>query len=307
MTKISSCIYPIILLFIIVISNVSYAESKVIGVSLLTHEHKFFRDLESGLRSEAIKKGYELIVNTGDFDIHKQKAQINGFINKNVDAIIIAPCNSRAIGNVIAMVNKKDIPVFTVDIANTSPHGKVISHIASDNKEGGQRAAQMIVQALNGFGKVTIISHPEITSVFDRVVGFREEMNKHPGIKIIADVPAWGQRDRAMAIMEEMLLMVPDVDAVFCINDDSALGALKACESAGKKIVIVGYDATPEAREAISDGRLYGDVIQYPKRMGKIAIQTVSNFFKNSNISPEVLVRIGVYTKGEVGSISKND
>ena len=122
---------------------------------------------------------------------------------------------------------------------------------------------------------------------------------------IIADVPAWGQRDRAMAIMEEMLLKVPDVDAVFGINDDSVLGALKACESAGKKIVIVGYDATPEAKKAIQDGRIYGDVVQYPKKMGAIAIQTVNNYFTGKKTSTEVLVPVGVYTKGKIGSLTK--
>ena len=130
-------------------------------------------------------------------------------------------------------------------------------------------------------------------------------MAKYPGIKIIADVPAWGQRDRAMAIMEEILLLVPDVDAVFCINDDSALGALKACESAGKKIVIVGYDATPEARKAISDGRLYGDAVQYPKRMGGIVIQTIYKYFSGKKVSEKVLVRVGAYTKGNGGSLTR--
>jgi ribose transport system substrate-binding protein len=305
MRSISLYTYLIIFLLIIAICNAGHAESKVIGVSLLTRDHKFYRDLETGLRNEAARKGYRLIVNAGEFDIEKQINQINDFITRKVDAIILAPCNSRAIGGAIAMINRSGIPLFPVDIASSSSQGKVVSHIASDNKEGGRRAAQMIAQALNGRGKVTIISHPEITSVFDRVVGFREAMVKYPKIKIIADVPAWGQRDRAMAIMEEILLKVPDVDAVFGINDDSALGALKACESAGKKIVIVGYDATPEARKAIFDGRLYGDVVQYPKKMGTIAMQTIHNYFKGNDISSEVLVQVGVYTKGNGNTLTK--
>lgn len=296
-----------LIVFILVVAITIEAAPKVIGVSLLTREHQFYRDLEKGLKTEAGKRGYRIIIHAGEFDIEKQAAQINEFITKKVDAIVLAPCNSRAIGRSIAQVNKTGIPVFTVDIASTSAQGTVVSHIASDNKEGGRRAAQMIAQALNGNGKVTIISHPEITSVFDRVVGFREEMAKHPDIKIIADVPAWGQRDRAMAIMEEMLLKVPDVDAVFGINDDSALGALKACESAGKKIVIVGYDATPEAKKAIQEGRIYGDVIQYPKKMGTIAIQTIHDYFNGKEISAEVLVPVGAYTKGVINSLTKKN
>lgn len=282
------------------------AGSKVIGVSLMTREHRFYRDLENGLKKEAAKKGYKLIVKYGEFDIEKQVVQINEFIAKKVHAIILAPCNSRAIGRAISKINTEGIPVFTVDIANNSPQGKAVSHIASDNKEGGRQAAQMISHALNGRGKIVIINHPDVTSVFDRVVGFREEMTKHPDIRIIADVPAWGQRDRAMAIMEEILLMVPDVDAVFAINDDSALGALDACESAGKKIVIVGYDATPEAKKAILDGRIYGDVVQYPNKIGSIAIQTIHDYFNGKKVSGKILVPVGVYNKqGQVNSLSK--
>ena len=296
------------LLILLVSAGIFLAEAgaKVIGVSLMTNEHQFFRDLENGLKKEAAKKGYKLIVKYGEFDIEKQVVQINEFIAKKVHAIILAPCNSRAIGRTIAKINTEGIPVFTVDIANNSPQGKVVSHIASDNKEGGRQAAQMIVHSLNGQGKVVIVNHPDVTSVFDRVVGFREEMAKYPDIKIIADVPAWGQRDRAMAIMEEILLMVPDVDAAFGINDDCALGALDACESAGKKIVIVGYDATPEAKKAILDGRIYGDVVQYPKKIGSIAIQTINDYFNGKKVSATALVPVGVFTKYEqVNSLSK--
>lgn len=284
----------------------SEAGSKVIGVSLLTREHQFYRDLESGLKKEAVKEGYTLIVKTSEFDIEKQLVQIDDFIAIKVHAIILAPCNSRAIGRAIAKINNTGIPVFTVDIANTATQGKVVSHIASDNKEGGRQAAQMIARALNSRGKVIIISHPDVTSVFDRVVGFREEMMKYPGISIIADVPAWGQQDRAMAIMEEILLKVPDVDAIFGINDASALGALDACEAAGKKIVIVGYDATPEAKKAIIDGRIYGDVVQYPKKIGTIAIQTINDYFSGKKVSDKALVPVGKFTKEEqVNSLSK--
>ena len=99
--------------------------------------------------------------------------------------------------------------------------------------------------------------------------------------------------------------MVPDVDAVFAINDASALGALQACESAGKKIVIVGYDATPEAKQAILDGRIYGDVVQYPKKIGTIAIQTIHDYFNSKKVSTKTLVPIGVYTKVEIGSLTE--
>ena len=134
---------------------------------------------------------------------------------------------------------------------------------------------------------MVIINHPRVTSVMDRVAGFREYLRNYPGIEVMADIPAWGQRDRAMSIMEDLLLMMPEVKGVFAINDDSALGAAKAIEAAGKtgKIAIMGYDGTAEARKAIEEGKIYGDVIQYPREIGRLAITVMRDYFEGRTIS----------------------
>ncbi len=278
----------------------AFAANKVIGVTLLTREHQFYRDLEDGLRSEAAKHGFELQVVAGEFDFGKQAAQIDDFISKKVDALIIAPCDSLAVGSSIAEANKAGIPVFTVDIMNLSPQGKVVSAVQSDNVEGGRQAGRLMAQALKGKGgKVVIINHPGVTSVLDRVQGFREVLAQYPDIRIIADVPAWGQRDKAMAAMEDILLKVPDVAGVFGINDDSALGAVAAIESAGKlgKIVVVGYDATPEAKDAIKAGKIYGDAIQYPTLIGVKAIQAIADYFAGKAVPARIDVEVGTWTR----------
>jgi ribose transport system substrate-binding protein len=275
----------------------SAAGQKTIGVSLLTRVHQFYHGLETGLQGEADKRGYKLIIMTAEYDPAKQAAQVENFISLKVDAIILAPCDSKAMGGAIVSANKARVPVFTVDIANMSGQGKVVSHIASDNKNGGRQAALLLVKALNSEGKVVIINHPGITSVLDRVCGFKEEMAKYPKIQVIADVPAWGQRDRAMAIMEDILLKLPDVNGVFGINDDCTLGALAATEAAGKKIMIVGYDATTEAKKAIAEGRIYGDAIQYPVKIGSLAIQTIANHLSGKKVPEAALVPVGTWTK----------
>jgi ribose transport system substrate-binding protein len=259
--------------------------------------HQFYHGLESGLQGEADRRGYKLIIAAGEYDPGKQTAQLESFIASKVDAIVLAPCDSKAMGSAIVEANKARIPVFTIDIANMSSQGKVVSHIASDNRDGGRQAALLLVKALNARGKVVIINHPGITSVLDRVGGFKDEMAKYPGIQIIADVPAWGQRDRAMAIMEDILLQLPDVNGVFGINDDCTLGALAATEAAGKKIMIVGYDATPEARKAIAEGRIYGDAIQYPVKIGTLAIQTIANHLAGKRVPETVPVPVGTWTR----------
>ena len=197
----------------------------------------------------------------------------------------------------IAAANKANIPVFTADIANHSPMGKVVAHIASDNIQGGREAAKLMASALNGKGSVAILSHPEVASVSDRVRGFKEELGAHPEIQIVAELSAEGKRDKAVRVMEDLLQSHSDLGGVFGINDDTALGALAAIEAAGKagRIRIVGYDATPEARTKIASGAMYGDVIQNPRRIGELTIQAVNDYFLGRTPPATIPVEVGTY------------
>ncbi len=297
-------ITAVTLLVAALFAGTALAATKTIGVTLLTREHQFYRDLEAGMREAARQLGFELIIVSGEFDLARQAAQIEDFISRKVDAIVVCPVDSRGIGSSIVEANKAGIPVFTADIANLSGQGKVVSHIASDNVEGGRQAARLMVEALQKAGKkeakIVIINHPGITSVLDRVKGFREVMAQYPQYRILADVPGWGQRDKAMAVMEDILVRLPDVDGVFGINDDSALGALAAIEAAGKagQIIIVGYDATPEAKAAVEAGKIYGDAIQYPDKIGRLTIETIGRYFRGEQVPEVIPVEVGQYKKG---------
>jgi ribose transport system substrate-binding protein len=266
----------------------------VIGISLLTREHVFYKDMEDAMKQAAAKNGFRLIVNAGEWDLAKHQAQIENFIVQRVDAIVVCPSDSQGIGPAIEKANQAGIPVFTADIQALG--GKVVSHIASDNVAGGRSAAEYLAQALGDKGQVVIIDQPYVKSVIDRVVGFEEEMKKHPGIKIIAKVNADGVRDKALKAMEDMLQSGKKIDAVFGINDDSALGALAAVEAAGRKdIIIVGYDAIPEARSAILRGSaLKADVVQSPRKIGELTIDVIARHLRGESVPAFIPVEVGI-------------
>ena len=270
------------------------ASAKRIGVTLLTREHEFYRELEAGLREAAQKAGYELIVTSGDFDLAKQQSQIENFVVQRVDAVVVCPADSKGIGPAIEQARQAGIPVFTADIA--AQGGRVVSHIASDNLAGGRMAAAFIARALNGQGSVGIIGQQEVQSGLDRENGFKEEMQKHPGIKIVAVLNGGGVRDRALKAAEDMLQGNPGIKAIFGINDDSALGALSAAEARGRKdLVIVGYDATPEAVNAIRRGsQLKADVAQQPRDIGAKTIEAIVAHFGGGQVPPNIAVPIRI-------------
>ena len=272
-------------------------KTKTIGVSLLTRGHIFYRDLEEGLKSEADKNGYDLIITSAEWDLGKQISQVEDFISRKVDAIIVCPVDSKGIGSGIVEANKAGIPVFTADIA--AEEGKVVSHIASDNVQGGKLAGEYLAKLLNGKGNVAIINQPAITSVLDRVAGFKEAINKYPGITIVADVNGQGVRDRSLQVTADVLQANPKLTGIFGINDDSALGALDAVNQFNRKgVSIIGYDATSPAVDAIlKDTPLKADVVQYPKKIGIKTIDVIRENFNNITVPENVPVEVGIVDK----------
>lgn len=267
---------------------------KRIGVTLLTREHQFYRDLEAGLQDAAKQRGYQLIITSGDFDLSKQQSQIENFIVQQVDAIIVCPADSKGIAPAIARANDARIPVFTADIA--AQNAKVVSHIASDNTEGGRLAASFIAKAINDAGEVGVIGQQEVQSGLDRETGFKAEMAKHPNIKVVSTLNGGGVRDRALKAAEDMLQGAPNLKAIFAINDDSALGALSAAEARGKKdLIIVGFDATPEAVKAIQRGSaLKADVAQQPREIGAKTIEAIATLFSGGQVPPQISVPVKI-------------
>lgn len=273
---------------------------KRIGVTLLTMQHGFYQELRAGLEAAARERGYLLVVTTGEFDAARQANQIDEFIVQKLDAIVVCPCDSRSVGASIAQANAAGIPVFTADIASASPLGKVVAHIASDNQAGGRKAAELLIAALGGTGTVAVLSHPEVTSVADRVAGFKSVIASQRGVRIAAELSAEGKRDRAVKVMEDLLQAHPGLNGVFAINDDSALGALAAIEAAGKqgRIHIVGYDATPEARAKIDAGAIHADVVQDPRRIGQLTIEAIDGYFNGKPPASFIPVPVGAYQRG---------
>jgi ribose transport system substrate-binding protein len=280
---------------------------RAIGLSLLSLTNPFFIEIADNLRDEAAKHGYDVIVVSGENDVARQDKQVHDFVVRRVDAVVLSPCDSKAIGEAIRAANDAGVPVFTVDIACLAPNAKVVTHIATDNYSGGRQAADAVAEALDGRGgKVGVLDYKEVESCLLRVKGFKDAVaaiNAKPGgnIEIVAELPCGGARDRGYKAMEDMLQAHPDLAAVFAINDLSALGARAALEKAGRadRVKLVAFDGQPEGKKAIAEGRIYADPIQYPGRIGRTAAEFVARYFAGGDVPPEVLIPTALYRKAD--------
>jgi ribose transport system substrate-binding protein len=272
--------------------------TKKIGVSIQDLQAQFYEDMEAGMKAEAAKYGYVIYFEDANRDPAMQASEVEDYISRKVDALILTPADSKAVGPAIVEANEAHIPVFTADIASTASRGVVVSHVASNNVQGGNVAGQLMCKALGGSGTVAIIDQPEVTSVQDRVAGFKQALKQCPGVTIVADQDAGGDRAKAESVTDNLLQSNPNLSGIFGINDDSALGALASVSAAGKvgKIKIVGYDATDEAKQDIDKGEMVGDPQQHPDVIGKLTIDAIHDYFSGKTPPKLIPVQVGAYT-----------
>ncbi len=277
-----------------------------IGVSLLTLTNPFFKELGNAVKEEAEKHGYDVILVAGEFDPAKQQNQINDFLVKKVAAILLCPTDSKAIGAALAKANEAGIPVFTADIACTAEGVAIVSHVATDNYAAGRLAAQAMIEALQGSGKIGLLEHPEVESALMRTRGFEAELEEQRArnnvkLEIVAKLPGLGSKDQSFKAAEDMLQAHQDLDGIFAINDPSALGVVAAIEKAGKagKIKIVAIDGQPEGRQAIKEGKIYADVIQHPQVIGKKAMEAIIKYMAGEKVDPRILIETNIYRQQE--------
>lgn len=285
----------------------SAAASKgTIGVSVLTLTNPFFKVIGDTITTEARKQGYETIVTSGEFDVAKQQNQVKDFIVKKVVAIVLCPCDSRSIGPAIEEANGAGIPVFTADIACLAPGAKIVSHIATDNYGGGKQAAKAMIEALGeAGGKVVILDFRQAESCLLRVKGFKEVIDEHNReakegkIEIVAELPGDGKKDQGYKCAEDALQAHPDLAGIFAINDPSALGARAALEKAGKAdlVKIIAFDGQPEGKQAIKEGKIVADPVQFPDQIGRITVETIVKHFNGEDVPSQQLIPTALYRR----------
>jgi ribose transport system substrate-binding protein len=279
----------------------------VIGLSVLTLTNPFFQEIADNLSDEADRHGYDVAVVSGEFDVARQRNQVKDFIVRKVAAIVLCPCESKSIGPAIQEANEAGIPVFTCDIACLAPGVDVVTHVATDNYDGGKQAAKAMLEALGDpGGKIAILDYKAAESCQLRVAGFREVIAEHNRagvggrVDIVAELPGNGVKDLGYKAAEDLLQAHPDLAGIFAINDPSALGARAALEKADKddQVHLIGFDGQSEGKQAIEEGRIYADPIQYPDEIGRETARVIARYFEGETVPREILIPTGLYRRG---------
>jgi ribose transport system substrate-binding protein len=273
------------------------AHAEGIGASLLTQQHPFYNELAKAITAEAQAKNVSVEISIANQDLNKQLADIEDFIVKGVDVIIMSPVDSKGALAAVARAQAAGIKVITVDVPVEG--AKVSSYIGTDNYAGGVKAGELMAEQLGGKGQVAIIDYPLVQSVVNRVNGFKEAIAKHPDIKIVS-IQTGITRAEALAVAQNMLQANPEINGIFGFGDDAALAAAVAVKSSGLtgKVKVIGFDGMPEAIKAVDgDPDMVGVIQQFPDQMGKLAVETAIKLQAGEEVPADQPIVPGVYTK----------
>ncbi|AKN33065.1 D-ribose transporter subunit RbsB [Clostridium carboxidivorans P7] len=267
---------------------------KKIGMVISTLNNPFFVTMKDGATKKAKELGYDLVVVDSQNDATKERSNVDDLVQQGVSALIINATDSDAVGNSIKVANDKKIPVITVDRQANS--GTVVTHIASDNVKGGKMAAEFILQQLGGKANIVELQgQPGASATRDRGKGFHEGVDGKANVKVVASQSADFDRQKGLNVMQNIMQSTPQFDAVFAHNDEMALGAVKALQ--GKKIIIVGFDGTDDAKKAVANGEMTATVAQQPDLMGSLAIENAVKVIKGESVPKQIPVDLKLIKK----------
>lgn len=266
----------------------------------------FFVLMGRGAESEAKKVGgpdTRVTVVSSGYDLNQQFNQLENFVASQTNVIILNAADSKGIEPAVRKAKEAGSVVIAVD---TGAEGNVDATITSNNVQAGQVSCQYIVDRLKGQGNIVIVNGPPVISVIERVQGCEQVLSKYPGIKVLSkDQNAEGSRDGGLRVMSDLLTSFPKLDAVFAINDPSAVGAeLAARQAKRSEFFIVGVDGAPEATQAIADPNslVVATAAQDPLGMTRKAVQVGNDILHGKRPSnPNILIPVQLITRENVG------
>lgn len=245
-----------------------------IGVSMLSLQNEFVLNVSQSLEKYAKENKVELIVVDAERSSLKQIEQVENFINQQVDAIILNPCEFEASSPAIIKAKKAGIPIVNV---NSSTKEKPDAFVGSDDKESAKLAIEFIAKKLNGKGNIVIIQgYLGQAAQIDRDLGAKDALKKYPNLKVLATQTGEWDRAKAMSLMENWIqLHGKNIQAVFAHNDEMGLGAAQALLDKNLKssTLVVSVDGIADARKAVKAKKLDATILQDAENQGKNAIQ----------------------------------
>jgi ribose transport system substrate-binding protein len=264
---------------------------KSVGIIVRPLGNPFYVALAKGMTEgvKAINPNAKVTVVSNDYDLNKDVTAMDTFIVAGADIIFIDAADSEAIAPAVKKAIDAGITVVGVD---AGAKGAEVN-LTVDNTKAGEVSCQYLADKLGHKGNVVIIDSVPMVAIAQRVDGCKSVISKYPDMKVISsDQRGDGSRDSGLKVMQTLLTRFPDVQGVFSINDQMAIGADLAAKQLGRKgIAITGIDGSPEAEEALkTDTQFVGSAAQSPYDVGAQSLKVGYDLFQGKKPPSELIL-----------------
>jgi len=255
--------------------------------------HEFWKAIHAG----AVKASREMEVGIlwkgpqKEDDRAQQITVVEDFVNRGVDGIVLAPLDDRALLRPVNDAVDEGIPVVIMD--SSLQGDDHISFVATDNYKGGVMAARAMGRLLPVGGRIFLVRYQEgSASTTKREEGFLHTILKEfPETEfLVQNLYAGSSTETAYQFIENLLNRFPEVEGVFCPNESTTFGALRALQETrlAGKIVFIGFDSSPKLVQGLRDGHIQGLVLQDPIKIGYLAVKQMALYLQGRDVPGRV-------------------
>lgn len=255
--------------------------------------NEFFLTMENGAKAhqQAHAADYDLIANgiKDELDVSRQIDLVEQMISQKVNAIVIAPADSKALVPVCKQARQAGITVVNIDNkfddAVLVSSGVKFPFVGPDNRKGAKTVGEFLARKLKAGDKVLIVEGaPNAFNGIQRKLGFEDAM-KAAGANIVSSQSGYWETDKASQVVAAVATEHPELKAVLCANDSMALGAVAALRAAGRldRVIVVGFDNIAAARELVKNGSLLATADQHGDQLAVFGIEYALEMLKNKS------------------------
>ncbi|MBN1933704.1 MAG: sugar ABC transporter substrate-binding protein [Anaerolineae bacterium] len=284
---------------------VSEAPQYTIALVMKTLTNPFFVEMEKGARQAEAELGIQLVVKTGaqETSVEQQITIIRGLIAEHVDAIVVAPADSKAL--LPALKEAQDAGIVIVNIDNQLDLQGMqqiglmgVPFISVDNELGAYLSAKYISDQVATPTQAIILEGIRTAkNAEDRKNGALRAFRENPNIQVVAQETAHWKIDEAHDVVKGLLEQYPNVQVIFCANDMMAFGVIEYLDEVGRTDVLVAaYDALDEALEFLRNGKLQATIDQQAALQGYTGVQFALRMHQGETVPAEVLVDVKLVT-----------
>ncbi len=268
--------------------------------------NEFFLTMENGARAhqKAHAADYDLLVNgiKDELDVSRQIDLVEQMIAQKVNALVIAPADSKALVPVCKKAQQAGIIVINIDNkfddAVLTASSAKFPFVGPDNRKGARAVGEVVAKKLKAGDKVALIEGaPNAFNGIQRKAGFEDAM-KAAGMSIVTSQSGYWETDKANQVVAAILTEQPDVKALLCANDSMALGAVAALRAAGKQgqVLVVGYDGIGAVQQLLKEGKMLATADQHADQLAVFGIEYALQMLKTKSAPADLDTPVDVLT-----------